>query len=59
MKHESSLSEHLTFLNELTAQYKSGTLFGIIAKAFDFVPHNKLIIVLKKIQNSQLYLKVD
>ena len=61
VKRRSSLTQHLTFLNELTAHYKSNILCDIIyvdfAKAFDSVPHNKLILVLQQLKINSFILK--
>ena len=61
VKQRSSLTQHLTFFNELTAHYESNTPCDIIyldfAKAFGSVPHNKLITVLKNIKISNSILK--
>ena len=61
VKRRSSLTQHLTFLNELTAHYESNIPCDIIyldfAKAFDSVPHNKLILVLQQLKINSFILK--
>ena len=61
VKRRSSLTQHLTFLNELTANYESNIPCDIIyldfAKAFDSVPHNKLILVLQQLKINGFILK--
>ena len=61
VKRRFSLTQHLTFLNELTAHYKSNTRCDIMyfnfAKYFDSFPHSKLIIVLQKLKIDSSILK--
>ena len=63
VKQRFSLTQHLTFFNELTAYYESNNvtpcdiIYREFAKAFDFVPHNKLITVLKNLKINSSILK--
>ena len=58
VKQKFFLTQHLTFLFEITVYYESNTFCDIIyldfAKMFDSVPHNKLIIVLRNLSKSGL-----
>ena len=61
MERRSSLTQHLTFLNEFTDPYENNTSCDIIyfdfAKAFDSVFYNKFIIVFQNFKiNSLIYL---
>ena len=54
VKSRSSLTQHLTFLNELTTNFENNISSDVIyldfSKAFDSVPHNKLLYVLKNLK---------